>query len=245
MNKPEFIIPDWPAPENIRAFVSTRKGGYSQSPFDGFNLGDHVDDDPEAVKKNRQLLKETLSLPGDPVWLEQIHTTNVVNAAKVNGTVRADASCTVQKNTVCVVMTADCLPVFFCSEDGSEVAVAHAGWRGLAAGVLEATVEKLNSPTREIMAWLGPAIGHEYFEVGEEVRDEFMQQNLETESLFKKNKNGKWLADIYSLARVRLEQVGVKKISGGGFCTYKNKKQYFSYRRDGKTGRMASLIWIK
>jgi len=241
----QFIIPDWPAPENIRAAVTTRKGGYSQSPFNSFNLGDHVDDDPETVKKNRRLLNEILSLPNEPAWLEQIHTTNVVNAEKVEGSARADASYTAQKNAVCVVMTADCLPVFFCSEDGSEVAVAHAGWRGLAAGILEATVEKMNSPAQAIMAWMGPAIGPDNFEVGEEVRDAFMQQNSETENAFQKNKKGKWLADIYSLARVRLKQSGVQNISGGGFCTYQNAEQFFSYRRDGKTGRMGSLIWIK
>ena len=245
MNKPEFIIPDWPAPGNIRATVSTRRGGYSKPPFDGFNLGDHVGDESDAVNKNRRLLNEALSLPGEPAWLEQIHTTNVVNAAKVNSPVRADASFTAEKNMVCVVMTADCLPVFFCSEDGSEVAVVHAGWRGLAAGVLEATVKKLKSPAKEIMAWMGPAIGPEYFEVGGEVRDAFMKQNPATENAFSKNQNGKWLADIYSLARVRLEQVGVRNISGGDFCTYKNAEQFYSYRRDGKTGRMASLIWIK
>jgi len=244
-NKPEFIIPDWPAPENIRAYVSTRKGGHSQTPFDEFNLGNHVDDNPEVVKNNRLLLNTALSLPGDPVWLEQIHTTNVVNAAKAEAPVHADASYSSQKNTVCVVMTADCLPVFFCSKDGSEVAIAHAGWRGLVAGVLEATVEKLDSPAEELIAWLGPAIGPEAFEVGEEVRAAFMHQNTETKNTFSKNKNGKWLADIYSLARIRLEQAGVQNISGGDFCTYKNAEQFYSYRRDGQTGRMASLIWIK
>ncbi len=241
---PEFIVPDWPAPDSISARVTTRKGGCSQAPFATFNLGDHVGDDPAAVASNRRLLRETLSLPGKPRWLEQVHGMRVVDAAAAGQTEKADASYVRQPGIVCAVMTADCLPVFFCAADGSEVAVAHAGWRGLAAGVLEATVEAMTTPAGEMLAWLGPAIGPEAFEVGEEVRMAFVRKNPAAEAAFSKKQNGKWLADIYALARIRLGEAGVTHISGGGFCTFKNAEQFFSYRRDGATGRMASLIWI-
>lgn len=240
---PVFIQPDWSVPDNIRACVTTRIGGVSQVPFDSLNIGNHVGDDPEAVRKNRALLVDTLSLPSEPAWLEQVHSRDVVNASEVSQLVRADASYTADDNVVCVVMTADCLPVFFAAKDGSEIAVAHAGWRGLASGILEATVDKLSTPATDIISWMGPAIGAEHFEVGDDVRDEFLRICSSASEAFIKKNNGKWLADIYQLARLRLQGVGLKQVYGGSYCTYRDKEQFYSYRRDHQTGRMASLIW--
>lgn len=240
-----WIKPDWPVPSHINAITTTRAGGYSQAPYASMNLGTHVDDDPVLVVRNRASLTEQLHLPDEPLWLEQVHSTVVADADSLTPEIVADASVSHASGKVCVVMTADCLPVLFTNKDGTIVAAAHAGWRGLNDGVLEATVKKMRCDTAEIAAWLGPAIGPKNFEVGEEVRDAFVSQHDEAQNAFKAGeKSGKWFADIYHLARIRLSTIGINSIHGGGLCTYDDSERFFSYRRDGVTGRMASLIWI-
>ena len=240
-----FIRPDWPAPDNIRAFSTTRDGGVSRPPHDGFNLADHVGDAPPAVAANRALLAEYLALPAEPCWLRQVHG-RVVALANRPLHPEADASIALDANEVCAVLTADCLPVLFCDREGRAVAAAHAGWRGLAGGVLEATLEKLCElaacRSRDVLVWLGPAIGPANFEVGAEVLQAFAE-HARNQRAFKPRGEGKWLADIYTLARARLAGAGVRHIYGGDYCTYSDSARFFSYRRDGVTGRMASLIW--
>ncbi len=239
-----LIFPDWPQPTNITSCSTTRIGGVSLMPFDSLNLGGHVGDDPLLVSKNRQRLLELAGMPQQPLWLEQVHGTTVLNFT--GGDIennQADAIYTNQVGKVCAVMTADCLPVLFCSKDGSEVAAAHAGWRGLCEGILENTLAKFAHPAHEIMAWLGPAIGPEKFEVGAEVREAFINKSSELAGGFT-TCGDKFLADIYFLAKKKLQKMGMTSIYGGSFCTVKEKNRFFSYRREGKTGRMASLIWI-
>lgn len=246
MTELQLITPDWPAPANVRALVTTRQGGVSSPPFDTFNLGLHVQDKPEHVQQNRQRLQQHLGASHEPQWLRQVHGKQVV-AAKPDGAVReADASFTDRPGLPCAVMTADCLPVFFCTQQGDRVAVAHAGWRGLASGVLETTLDKLQTPAEAVLVWLGPAIGPRQFEVGAEVRAAFVDFSASCQSAFQAHaeKPGYWLADLYQLARLRLQMQGVENIYGGDFCTFTDSKRFFSYRRDGVTGRMASLIWI-
>lgn len=243
------LRPDWPAPARVRAATTTRQGGVSQPPFDSFNLGGHVGDAPAAVAANRQQLRKKLSLPSEPHWLNQIHGITVVNLdTSPEGVPEADASITTTPNTVCVVLTADCLPVLFCDQTGTQVAAAHAGWRGLAAGVLEATVKSFAAPPEQIMVWMGPAIGPQAFEVGDEVRQAFVEFDPAAAQAFtavqSEANEKKWLADVYQLARQRLAAVGVKNIYGGGRCTFNEAEEFYSFRRDGKTGRMASLVWI-
>ncbi|MHB1654856.1 MAG: peptidoglycan editing factor PgeF [Burkholderiales bacterium] len=238
----QWIYPDWPAPARIRALVTTRAGGVSQGAYAGLNLGDHVGDSAVDVAQNRTRLRE--ELPGDPRWLKQTHGSTVAYADYLAELVEADAAVARQANTVCAVLTADCLPVLFCAEDASVVGAAHAGWRGLAAGVLEQAVTVMDHPPEKIMAWLGPAIGPSAFEVGAEVREIFVAAQPQSVTAFKNKGNGKWLADIYALARLRLRQMGVTRIYGGEWCTYQDSERFYSFRRDGETGRMASLIWI-
>ncbi|MEQ4627130.1 purine nucleoside phosphorylase YfiH [Providencia manganoxydans] len=239
-----LIFPDWPQPSNISSCSTTRLGGVSLAPFDSLNLGDHVGDDPVLVSENRSLLQKLAGLPQQPLWLQQVHGTEVVclNNGDWENT-RADAVYTNQVGQVCTIMTADCLPVLFCSKDGQEVAAAHAGWRGLCDGVLENTAAQFSCPKSEIMAWLGPAIGPEKFEVGIEVKEAFIKQSTDLASGFVPY-GEKYLADIYLLARKKLQAIGISSIYGGSFCTVSDKNRFFSYRREGKTGRMASLIWI-
>ena len=240
------FIPDWPAPSRVGSLITTRNGGVSQGAFSSFNLGRHVGDDPQAVAANRQQVRDLLA--ADPIWLEQIHGIQVINAAEcsANGTApQADAAFTRQSRTVCVVMTADCLPVLFCDDAGTVVAAAHAGWRGLLAGILEETIRAMNVPGRQLMAYLGPAIGPQSFEVGDEVRAAYVSADLKSAEAFKPSVPGKWLADIYLLARQRLNEQGVERIFGGQFCTVRQADRFFSYRRDGQTGRMASMIWLE
>ncbi|GAB1438459.1 purine nucleoside phosphorylase YfiH [Providencia sp.] len=239
-----LIFPDWPQPKNIASCSTTRAGGVSLPPFNSLNLGDHVGDNPNAVSENRQYLEKLAQLPQQPVWLEQVHGTHVLHLdgnEVINK--QADAVYTNQIGQVCAIMTADCLPVLFCNKAGTEVAAAHAGWRGLCHGVLENTINQFISTPNEIMAWLGPAIGAEKFEVGEDVKDAFVNQSPDLASAFLSYKN-KYLADIYLLARKKLQAVGISSIYGGDFCTVADENRFFSYRREGKTGRMASLIWI-
>jgi len=241
-----LLIPDWPAPDRVRSASSTRRGGVSQPPFDSFNLALHVNDQPTDVVDNRRRLVEKLALPGEPYWLNQVHGTTVANLDDVSGELPdADASTTITVNTVCVTLTADCLPVLFCDRAGTRVAAAHAGWRGLAAGILEATVAAFTAPPEEILAWLGPAIGPQAFEVGDEVRQVFCDVNPAATAAFVASRPGHWLADLYPLARQRLARVGVNNVYGGGRCTFTEADNFYSFRRDGSTGRMASFIWLE
>ncbi|MFD1093828.1 purine nucleoside phosphorylase YfiH [Providencia vermicola] len=239
-----LIFPDWPQPKSVSSCSTTRAGGVSLPPFDSLNLGDHVDDRPEDVSENRQRLVELAQLPQQPVWLEQVHGTHVLhlNGSKIKNK-QADAVYSNQVGQVCAIMTADCLPVLFCNQAGTEVAAAHAGWRGLCNGVLENTIRQFISPANEMMVWLGPAIGAKKFEVGAEVKQAFINQSSDLASAFRPH-NGKYLADIYLLARKKLNAIGINAIYGGDFCTVSDENRFFSYRREGKTGRMASLIWV-
>ncbi|MFJ4587084.1 peptidoglycan editing factor PgeF [Pseudomonas moraviensis] len=236
-----WLTPDWPAPASVRACVTTREGGVSEAPFDSLNLGDHVDDRPEAVAENRRRLTDHFSI--QPAWLQQVHGITVVHADP--GIVAtADASWTATPGIACAAMTADCLPALFCNRAGTRVAAAHAGWRGLAAGVLEATLDSLDVPADEVLVWLGPAIGPKAFEVGPEVREVFINQLPEAAEAFVPSNNaGKFMADIYLLARLRLAERGVTAVYGGGFCTVTDPR-FFSYRRASRTGRFASLVWL-
>jgi len=242
----EVITPDWPAPANVKALQTTRGGGFSQPPYDSLNFGDHVGDDAMAVAKNRQSLR----LPSEPVWLEQVHGIEVVLAEQAACRPKADATVSFHPGAVCAVMTADCLPVLLCDQAGTVVAAVHAGWRGLAEGVIEAAVFKMQVAPDSLMAWLGPAIGPQAFEVGDDVKHAFMAHDAAAERAFtpvasKSSSDArKYLADIYLLARQRLNALGISHIYGGGLCTYRDSERFFSFRRDDKTGRMATLIWM-
>lgn len=241
---PDWLEADWPAPASVRTLITTRKGGVSEPPYDSFNLGTHVGDLPEHVSLNRETLRRFV--PDEPTWLNQVHGTRVVDASTREETPpEADASFSRTPDAVCVIMTADCLPVLLCSRDGSVVGAAHAGWRGLCDGVLEATVAEMNEPAANLMAWLGPAIGPDAFEVGPEVRAAFMAHDPAAAQAFADIGGDKYLADIYALARQRLAALGVSEVYGGDFCTVIDRERFFSYRRDRTTGRMASLIWIE
>jgi len=237
-----MILPDWPAAVRVKGLMTTRAGGVSRAPWAGLNLGDHVGDDPEHVAANRARLRQ--QLPNEPAWLRQVHSARVVETGREPNP-EADAAFTRQPVQVCAVLTADCLPVLFCDRAGSVVAAAHAGWRGLAGGVLEATVAAMQVPPGEVLAWMGAAIGPQAFEVGDEVRQAFIAQHAAASGAFVPQPTpGKWLADIYQLAHIRLEHAGVQAIYGGGRCTFNESDAFYSYRRNGVTGRMASLIWL-
>jgi polyphenol oxidase len=238
----DWLIPDWPAPAGVKACVTTRAGGVSLAPFDSLNLGDHVEDSPEAVSENRRRLTDTFNI--QPAWLRQVHGVVVVEADP-GQIAEADGSWTGTPGIACTAMTADCLPALFCNRDGTRVAAAHAGWRGLATGVLEATIKSLDVAPAEILVWLGPAIGPHAFEVGPEVREVFTQQLAETARAFVPSQNpGKFMADIYQLARLRLAAHGITAVYGGDFCTVTDPR-FYSYRRSLRTGRFASLIWLE
>ncbi|AXK40889.1 peptidoglycan editing factor PgeF [Crenobacter cavernae] len=238
------FTPCWPAPANVGALISTRKGGVSAAPYDSLNLGQHVGDDPAAVAENRRRL--ALALPHEPVWLNQVHGVVVVDADKVGRAVPdADASVSRTPGIVCAIMTADCLPVLLADVDGTVVGAAHAGWRGLVGGVIEATVSAMAVPGDRLAAYLGPAISPDAFEVGGEVRDAFLAHDAAADAAFSAIDDGKYLADIYALARLRLAALGVTQVSGGDACTVIDRDRFFSYRRDKTTGRMASCIWLK
>lgn len=236
-----WLTPDWPAPARVKACVTTRAGGVSQAPFDSFNLGDHVGDDPQAVAANRHSLISRLNC--QPAWLQQVHGIAVA-AAEPRVVAEADASWTATAGIACTVMTADCLPALFCDRAGTRVAAAHAGWRGLVNGVLESTLDAMAVPAEDVLVWLGPAIGPQAFEVGPEVREAFMAVQPEAAQAFVPSANqGKYLADIYQLARLRLAARGVTAVYGGGWCTVTDPR-FFSYRRAARTGRFASLVWL-
>jgi len=245
----DCITPDWPAPPNVRALITTRKGGVSHKPYDSLNLGAHVGDVEAAVQENRARLRELL--PAEPVWLNQVHGNHVIVASQTTAAANADASVSHESGVVCAVLTADCLPVLLCDIRGSVVGIAHAGWRGLAAGVIEATVAAMQVGPVSLLAYLGPAIGARAFETGAEVREVFVAHDSQAEAAFvpkpalKPGAADKWLADLYLLARQRLNACGVTQVFGGGYCTYHEPQRFFSYRRDQATGRMASLIWLE
>jgi YfiH family protein len=238
----DLIRPDWPAPDNVRAFTSTRKGGISTGQWSSLNLGSNCGDDPRRVQKNRILLRTLL--PAKPHWLNQVHGTTVVSLSEsYDPEQTADASVCTTAEQVCAILTADCLPVLFCNKAGTKVAAAHAGWRGLANGILEATVAAMDCNPSDMLAWLGPAIGPNAFEVQQDVYDAFCTNNPDNASAFKPH-NDRWLADLYELAKLALARVGVERLSGGQHCTYSDREKFFSYRRDGETGRFATLVWI-
>lgn len=238
----DWLIPDWPAPAGVKSCVTTRSGGVSLAPFDSLNLGDHVDDQPDAVAENRRRLTEQFSIA--PAWLQQVHGVAVAHADPAV-VATADASWSATPGVACAVMTADCLPALFCNRAGTRVAAAHAGWRGLAAGVLEATLDHLDVPADQVLVWLGPAIGPQRFEVGAEVREAFVTQLAEAEQAFVPSINaGRFMADIYQLARLRLAARGVTAVYGGGYCTVSDSR-FFSYRRNPRTGRFTSLVWLE
>lgn len=241
-----FIQPNWPAPPRIKAFTTTRQGGKSLPPYESFNLGFDTSDPVETVRANRQHLTQQLHLPSEPIWLKQIHGNTVVEALPANLRQEADASFTGKPGTVCAVMTADCLPLLLCDQKGSQVAAIHAGWRGLAKGIIDSTVKSLALNNSELLAWLGPAIGPQKFEVGKDVYDCFLALAPHNKAAFTPLTASTWLANIYDLARLQLQALGVSKIYGGNYCTFSETANFFSYRRDqGQTGRMATLIWIE
>jgi len=239
----DWYSADWPAPPRVRTLITTRNGGVSAAPYNSLNLGLHVGDDETRVLANRALV--AAQLPGEPAWLNQTHSTTVVEAGPFGAPPDADASFSHASGQVCVVMTADCLPVLFAERNGRAVGAAHAGWRGLCNGVLEAGIATMGVAPADLMAWLGPAIGPDAFEVGAEVRQAFIARDPASQAAFSPIGDDKYLADIYLLARQRLEAAGISAIYGGGQCTVIDRDRYFSYRRDGCTGRMASLIWIE
>ena len=252
----QILTPEWPALAAVHAAFTLRSGGVSASPFDSLNVGAHVGDEAAAVVENRRRVRARLSLPEEPAWLEQVHGVEVVDldaAAPAVGVTRpapaavalpaADAVVSRRAGRVCVVQVADCLPVLLAARDGCAVAAAHAGWRGLAAGVLEATVKRLAVEPRDLLAWLGPAIGAAHFEVGAEVRQAFLAQDAAAADAFAVNTRGRWQCDLAGLARRRLDGLGIGAVFGGRWCTYGDASRFFSYRRDGRCGRMAALIW--
>ncbi|MGB5581545.1 MAG: peptidoglycan editing factor PgeF [Woeseia sp.] len=238
----DWLSADWPVPPTVRAGSTLRRGGVSSGPYTSLNLGAHVGDDPEAVAENRRRLKSVCFLPSEPQWLLQVHGVNVVELPSKEATPRADAAFTKNTGVVCAVLTADCLPVTFARRNGSAVAVAHAGWRGLCGGVLEATALALGKPA-DLVAWMGPAISRIAFEVGPEVRQAFVDHDASADSCFARNVAGRWQADLYALARQRLAAIGLTEVYGGGRCTFTEEEHFFSYRRDGECGRMATFVW--
>jgi len=238
-----WIVPDWPAPANVRAASSLRSGGASVGNYTALNLGDHVADDPAAVAANREQLQQALALPASPAWLTQTHGIDCVDAASSPIGIEADASFTTQAGIVSAVLTADCLPVLLCDKHGTTVAAVHAGWRGLAGGVIESTIAAMRHPS-ELMAWLGPAIGSQQFEVGAEVRAAFVARDAAAAAAFVPVRDGHWHADLYQLATLVLGKQGISAIYGGEWCTVGSPENFYSYRRDGVTGRMATLIWM-
>lgn len=243
----DTLAPDWPAPQSVHAAFTLRRGGVSAPPYDSLNVGLHVGDEVAKVVENRKRISVQLRLPTEPAWIEQVHGTDVRDLDVDAGAERcgpADAVVTHRSGRVCVIQVADCLPVLFTARDGSVAAAAHAGWRGLAAGVLEGTVAALGVEPEEIMAWVGPAISAEHFEVGDDVRQAFLAHDRGSYGAFIENPRGRWQCDLVALARRRLAASGVRAVYGGQWCTYAESSRFFSFRRDGRCGRMAALIWL-
>jgi hypothetical protein len=238
-----WIKANWPAPANVQAGTTTRREGVSEPPYAALNLGAHVGDDVQRVAMNRRRLRYVLALPGEPHWLSQCHGVRVIEIGRERDR-ECDGAWTDRANVVCAVLTADCLPVLLCNTGGTCVAALHAGWRGLAHGIIESGVAAVDCEPQELLAWLGPAIGPRAFEVGAEVRSVFMEKDPAHEASFSGTRNGRWLCDLYEAARITLRRLGVTSIFGGDHCTFTDAARFYSYRRDGRTGRMASLIWI-
>lgn len=241
----ELITPDWPAPSNVHAVSTTRIGGVSTAPYHALNLATHVGDEPDNINQNRQRLIEQLNLPEAPRWLNQTHGCTIADSDQWQLNMDADACISKTPKHVCTIMTADCLPVLICDTNAQFVAAVHAGWRGLAAGIIEKTLRRYHGKSSDLMVWLGPAIGPSQFEVGPEVVEAFCLQNKDAHSAFVQQDSEHYLADIYQLARQRIQAAGVTAIYGGEYCTVSDAHHFFSYRRDGVTGRMASMIWIR
>ncbi|MFK5984868.1 MAG: peptidoglycan editing factor PgeF [Pseudomonadota bacterium] len=256
INNLQLIIPRWPIPDSVKSIVTTRKNGFSQPPYDSFNLASHVNDNLAHVQQNRDKLNQLLATPAK--WLNQIHSLNIIefdefnHISNKNKIIDADGVYSLKRNQVCSILTADCLPILFCSKDGSAIAAIHAGWKGLAMGIINQAIKTLSAtsklPAEQFLVWLGPAISKQHFEVGLDVKLQFINNNPAYKTAFTKKlnqptKENKYLADIYQLARINLQQLGVTAIYGGDFCTYADPQRFFSYRRDGFTGRMAALIW--
>ena len=238
-----FIEPDWSVPAPVRAVTTTRMGGFSLAPFDSLNLALHVGDNPDHVAQNRALLRQALDLPAEPSWIKQTHGIHAVTLEQ-EGSREADAAITRLPGTVAVVMTADCLPVLVCNREGTEVAAIHAGWRGLQAGVIQATLASMASVNEQLLAWIGPGISQDNFEVGDEVRAAFIDSIAPAEGFFQASRAGHWLCDLAGLAESVLQGQGVGEVYRDSGCTHRDADRFFSYRRDATTGRMASLIWI-
>ena len=242
------ICPDWPAPETVHAFTTTRKNGYSVGSYASLNLAQHVEDDHAIVERNRDRLIEDFNLPSQPLWLQQTHSNTVIVADDYQNATsppEADASWTSTPNVVCAVLTADCLPVFFTNKQGDRVAATHAGWRGVLNGIITSSFLATGIAAEDCLVWLGPAIGAGHFEVGIDVYELFIRKNPENITAFVQKDEQHWLCDIYQLARIECQQLGIHSIYGGGLCTYSDEEHFYSFRRDGvQTGRMASLIWM-
>lgn len=241
----QFLRPDWPAPGRVRAATTTRAAGASLGPYASLNLGDHVGDAPDAVAENRRRVRAGLNLPNEPVWLNQVHGIEVVDAAKVQARTTADGAYTGDRGVVCAVLSADCLPIFVCNRAGTEIALLHGGWRGLAGGIIEEGLRRFHAAAAELLVWLGPAIGPRAYEVGEELREIFVAHDAGATEVFRAAAPGKWHMDLYAAARQRLAAAGVRAIYGGEYCTSTQSDIFFSHRRDRVAGRMASLIWLE
>lgn len=240
--EPDWISANWPAPTGIIAGCTTRMGGVSTAQYRSLNLGEHVGDDPGCVRENRRRMVSACELPAEPAWLDQVHGKQVVIDPPAAARLQADAIVSRKSESVCAVMIADCLPILLVSGTGDEIAAAHAGWRGLASGVLEATVAAFDSGRADMLAWLGPAISQQYFEVGDEVKKAFTDHDPAAAQCFVGNDRGRWQADLYGLARQRLVAAGIQQIYGGNYCTYADTRRFFSFRRDGQCGRMACFV---
>lgn len=242
----DVIKADWPLQSKVVALTTTRSGGVSAACYRDFNLALHVGDQATNVKKNRSILQHEISLPDEPKWLQQVHSTTVVTADDIQSDQAiADAAFTSRSDIVCAVLTADCLPIVLSDKHANCIGVAHAGWRGLLNGIVQKTVLSMSAIAKPDYAWLGPAIGPQAFEVGVDVYQPFMQQDSSFQRAFKPINNSKWYFDIYQAASIVLRSVGIKEVYGGGHCTYSEDTRFFSYRRDVNTGRMATLIWRK
>jgi len=237
------IAPDWPAPERVGSLVTTRAGGVSTGPYASLNLGARTGDDAGAVQRNRALLRNLV--PAEPAWLHQVHGTRVIDACAEPADVEADGAIARSPGAVCAVLTADCIPVLLCDRGGGAVGIAHAGWRGLAAGIIESVLSAMGTDPQQTLAWLGPGIGPDAYEVGQDVFDAFVTADGGAAQAFSECGTGRYRANLYVLARQRLEKSGVSAVYGGAFCTYRDRDRFFSYRRDGETGRIASLVWLK
>ncbi len=244
MTNLEFISAAWSAPKNVRAVTTTRAGGISHGVYSSLNLGDQVGDEPERVQQNRALVGEALHLPAAPVWLKQVHGVEVLDAAHTRAGAIADGAYANRRGVVCAVLTADCLPVFICDRDGTTIALLHAGWRGLAAGVIEAGVKAMGIASGELIAHVGPGIGPDSYEVGDDVRATFTGRDSTATDAFRPRGDGRWLADMPRLAQQRLRALGICDISVDARCTFRERDMFFSYRRDGVTGRMGTFIWL-